>query len=189
MPLPLRRKEAPVRVISVNVGGPQQIEIGGRTVRTSIFKSPVRGRIKLFETNLAGDQQSDLSVHGGPDKAVYLYPSEHYRYWKEQLPEIEMPWGMFGENLTTAGLDERTVHVGDVFRFGSAVLRVTQPRMPCYKLGIRFGRKDIMRRFSDSGRSGFYLSVVREGVIGAGDPIELVSVPAERVSIAGMLRY
>src|SRR5207253_117273 len=119
----------------------------------------------------------------------YLYPSEHFQYWREQLPGIEMPWGMFGENLTTVGLDEQAVCAGDVLRIGSAELQVTQPRSPCYKLGIRFGRKDMVKKFAESGRSGFYLSVVQEGVIGAGDQIELVSVPVERVSVAEMLRY
>ena len=178
-----------MRILSVNVGRPQRIEIAGRTVVTAIFKSPVAGRIKVSRNNLEGDQQADPSVHGGPDKALYLYPSEHYQYWKEQLPGIEMPWGMFGENLTSAGFDEHSVHAGDVFRIGSAVLQVTQPRSPCYKLGIRFGRKDMVKKFADSRRSGFYLSVVQEGVIGAGDQIELVSVPVERVSVAEMLRY
>ena len=173
-----------MRVISVNVGCPRTIEAAGQTVLTSIFKAPASGRVKLSKMNLAGDQPADLSVHGGKHKAVYLYPSEHYRYWKEQLPDIEMPWGMFGENLTTEGLDEHAAHIGDRFRIGAAVLEVTQPRKPCYKLGIRFGRHDMVKRFWNSGRSGFYLSVVEEGDIGAGDAIERIATGTEQESIA-----
>ena len=183
--LQLRREL--MRVISVNVGRPRTIDVGGQTVRTGIFKAPVSGRVKLSKLNLAGDRQADLSVHGGRDKAVYLYPSEHYRYWQEQLPEIEMPWGMFGENLTTEGLDEQSAHIGDRFRIGGAVLEVTKPRMPCYKLGIKFGRRDMVKRFWDSGRSGFYLSVVEEGMIEAGDAITRIAAAPDQVSVAGIV--
>ena len=176
-----------MRVISVNVGRPRAIEASGQTVLSAIFKTPISGRVRLSKLNLAGDQQADLSVHGGKDKAVYLYPSEHYRYWKEQLPDIEMPWGMFGENLTSEGLNEKSVHIGDRFRIGTAVLEITQPRMPCYKLGIKFGRRDMVKRFWDSGRSGFYLSVVEEGEIGADDTIEHIAGGAEQESIAGVV--
>ena len=128
----------------------------------------------VLRVNLDGDRQADLSVHGGPSKAVYGYPSEHYEYWKQELPEMELPWGMFGENLTTLGLMESELNVGDKFQAGTAVLMVTEPRMPCYKLGIRFGRSDIIKRFLASGRTGFYFAVLREGDVGAGDPIELI---------------
>ena len=176
-----------MRVISVNVGRPRTIDVGGQTVRTGIFKAPVSGRVKLSKLNLAGDRQADLSVHGGRDKAVYLYPSEHYRYWQEQLPEIEMPWGMFGENLTTEGLDEQSAHIGDRFRIGGAVLEVTKPRMACYKLGIKFGLRDMVKRFWDSGRSGFYLLVVEEGMIEAGDAITRIAAAPDQVSVAGIV--
>src|SRR5712692_6598330 len=159
------------RIISVNVGMPREVRVHNTQVTTSIFKSPVEGRVAVRDNNLTGDQQADLTVHGGPYKAVYLYPAEHYGYWAEQLPGAELPFGMFGENLTTIGLLEESVHIGDRFRIGSAVLEVTQPRMPCYKLGIRFGRADMVKMFWTSGRSGIYFSVVDEGDIGAGDAI------------------
>ncbi|MCI4371622.1 MAG: MOSC domain-containing protein, partial [Thermoplasmata archaeon] len=119
-------------------------------------------------------RQADPSVHGGPTKAVYAYPSEHYPSWRRELARSDLPWGSFGENLTTDGLGEDTVHIGDRLRVGSALLRVTQPRMPCYKLGIRFGRDDMIRRFLESGRSGFYLAVLEEGDVAAGDRIERI---------------
>jgi MOSC domain-containing protein YiiM len=127
--------------------------------------------VRVGALNLAGDQQSDLSVHGGADKAVYVYPSEHYSYWRVELPDTELPWGIFGENFTTEGLFESKVHVGDRLQIGSAEFVVTQPRMPCFKLGIRFGRADMVKRFLKSGRTGFYLSVRREGQVTAGDSI------------------
>jgi MOSC domain-containing protein YiiM len=134
--------------------------------------------------NLDGDRQADLSVHGGPDKAVYLYPAEHYPYWSDELPEMELPWGMFGENLTTEGLREAGVSIGDRFRVGTTELIVTQPRMPCYKLGIKFGRDDMVRRFLESGRLGFYCAVLREGEVGAGDVIEWIDREPHQVSVA-----
>ena len=164
-----------MRLISVNTGGPRQVTAEeGRTVRTSIWKTARGGRVFASTTNLDGDKQSDLRVHGGVYKAVYCYPSEHYAYWREQLPEAELPWGAFGENLTTEGLLETDLAIGDRFRIGAAEFRVTQPRQPCFKLGIRFGREDIIARFLYSGRSGFYVAVVLEGDVGAGDAIEIV---------------
>ena len=160
------------RVVSCNVSLPVMIETGGRQVPTGIFKKPVIGRVKVDRLNLEGDRQADLTVHGGVYKAVYAYPSEHYAWWREQLPAMELPWGMVGENLTTAGLSEEELRIGDRLRIGTAVLQVTQPRMPCFKLAAKFGRADMVKRFWESGRSGFYLSVVTEGELGAGDPIE-----------------
>src|SRR5213594_2712160 len=160
-----------MELISVNVGLPRVVMSHGDPVSTGIFKEPVAGRVKLRTLNLEGDRQADLSVHGGPSKAVYVYRSEHYEYWRERLPELELPWGMFGENFTSAGLDESAVHIGDKFRVGSATLMVTEPRMPCYKLGLRFGRSDIIRQFLESERNGFYLAVLAEGEVGAGDQI------------------
>lgn len=162
------------QVISVNVGLPRAIEWKGRTVLTSIFKESVAGRVTVRHLDLDGDQQADLTIHGGPDKAVYVYPSEHYSFWREQLPEMQLPWGMFGENLTISGLQEGTAHIGDQFRIGSALFAVKQPRLPCYKLGIKFGRDDILKRFLQSKRTGFYLSVLEEGTVEAGDAITLV---------------
>jgi MOSC domain-containing protein YiiM len=175
-------------VVSVNVGTPKLVQVRDRTVLTSIFKSPVAGRVAVGRRNLAGDRQADLRVHGGPYKAVYCYPEEHYPFWSEQLPGMELPLGMFGENLTTRGLTEDEAHIGDQFRVGSAVLQVTQPRMPCYKLGIRFGRSDMPKRFWLSGRPGIYFSVVEEGDLAAGDPIERITHNAESVSVADVIR-
>jgi MOSC domain-containing protein YiiM len=176
------------RVISVNVGTPREVRIGNQSVITAIFKSAVEGRVTLRRNNLDGDRQADLTVHGGAYKAVYLYPSEHYAYWAEELPNDVLPFGMFGENLTTSGLREESVRIGDQLRIGSAVLQVTQPRMPCYKLGIRFNRADMVNRFWLSGRSGIYFSVVEEGELGAGDTIERVGSGPEPITVADVVR-
>jgi MOSC domain-containing protein YiiM len=177
-----------MKIISVNVGRPRLVVSNGQTVSTGIYKTPVEGRVMLRALNLDGDRQADLTVHGGPYKAAYIYPSEHYAYWREELPGMELPWGMFGENFTTEGLDEATVNIGDRFRIGEAEVLVTQPRMPCYKLGIKFGRTDILKRFLASGRTGFYLSVEREGEVGAGDEIELLGRDENNVTVADIVR-
>ena len=162
-----------MRIVSVNVGQPREIvDANGRTVLTSIFKSPVGdGAVRVRELNVDGDRQSDLVKHGGPLRAVYIYPSEHYAFWRTELPGAELPWGAFGENLTIEGLLENEVRVGDRFRVGSTELVVTRPRKPCFKLAIRLGCTDMVTRFRASGRSGFYLSVAREGELRAGDAI------------------
>lgn len=172
-----------MKLLSVNVGLPREIDIGGKTVRTSIWKSPVQGRVHVSTLNLDGDQQSDLTVHGGIDKAVYLYPSEHYAYWRAQLPDVELPWGSFGENFSAEGILEDRIRIGDRLRVGSAEFIVTQPRMPCYKLGIRFNRRDIVKRFLESKRTGFYLAVLREGDVGEGDQIDFVEKQETGVTI------
>jgi MOSC domain-containing protein YiiM len=173
-----------MRVISVNVGLPREVVWKGRTVLTSIFKEPVAGRVVARKLDLDGDRQSDLSVHGGPDKAIYVYPAEHYRYWRAQFPTMELPWSMFGENLTTEGFAEKTVHIGDQFCVGSTRVVVTQPRLPCYKLGIKFQRDDILKRFLQSGLTGFYLAVLEEGEVAAGDPITLLERDENAVSVS-----
>ena len=173
-----------MKILSVNVGGPREVQWRGHTVRTSIWKSPIEGRVRVRTLNLDGDEQSDLTVHGGADKAVYVYPSEHYAFWRGELPNMEFPFGAFGENLTTEGLLEDSVRIGDRLRAGSAEFVVTQPRFPCYKLGIRFGTEKMIVRFLRSERSGFYLAVLREGDIGAGDPIERIAADPESLSIA-----
>jgi MOSC domain-containing protein YiiM len=160
-----------MRLISVNVAQPRLVEWNGEPVETGIFKRPVTGSVAVHQTNLSGDRQADLSVHGGPDKAVYGYPSEHYDFWRRELDRDDLGWGMFGENLTTGGLDESHVRIGDVYAIGSAELEVSQPRLPCFKLGLKFGRADMVRRFLKSGRLGFYFRVVREGSLAAGDDI------------------
>ncbi|MGO9463898.1 MAG: MOSC domain-containing protein [Isosphaeraceae bacterium] len=176
-----------MHVVSLCVGLPREVEWHGHTVLTSIFKTPVNRRLRVTALNFEGDEQSDLAVHGGVDKAVYVYPSEHYEYWRRELPETDLPWGAFGENLTTEGLLE-DVRIGDRFRVGSAEFVVTQPRMPCYKLGIRFGRPDIIKRFLQSGRTGFYFSVSQKGEVGAGDAIEPVGQTDEGLSVAEVVR-
>jgi len=173
-----------VRLVSVNVGLPRAVEWRGRTVRTSIWKTPVEGPVRVSRLNLAGDEQADLSVHGGSEKAVYAYPAEHYAYWRRELPGMELPWGAFGENLTTEGLLEPEVKIGDRLRVGSAELVVTQPRMPCFKLGVRFDRDDMVKRFLRSGRTGFYLAVLREGRVEREDPIEFTARDDQGVTVA-----
>lgn len=176
------------RLVSVNVGGPREVEWRGETVLTSIWKSPVSGIVQLGKLNLAGDKQSDLSVHGGIDKSVYAYPSEHYAWWCGELPGVELPWGVFGENFSTEGLLEDEVFIGDRFRIGTAEVVVTQPRLPCFKLGIRFGEPMMVKRFLQSGRSGFYLKVAREGEVEAGCGIERLAKASRSISIAAIGR-
>jgi len=177
-----------MKIVSVNVGLPRLVEWDEQIVSTGIYKVPVEGRVMMRTLNLDGDRQADLTVHGGPHKAVYAYPAEHYSFWREELPGVELPWGMFGENFTTEGLNEATVNIGDRFLVGSAELMVTQPRMPCYKLGIKFERADIIRKFLQSGRTGFYFSVQSEGEVGAGDEIELLARDQNDVTVADITR-
>jgi MOSC domain-containing protein YiiM/ferredoxin-NADP reductase len=177
-----------MRVISVNVGLPRTAQWKGKAVSTGIFKAPVSGRIHLRTLNFDGDRQADLSVHGGPDKAVYVYPAEHYAYWHRELPGTTLSWGMFGENLTTEGLQEDTLKIGDRFRIGSTEVVVTQPRIPCFKLGLRFGRDDIVKRFLASGRTGFYCRVVAEGEVAADDAIVMVESAVDSVTVPEVTR-
>jgi MOSC domain-containing protein YiiM len=160
----------------------------GDPVLTGIFKEPVAGRVMLRTLNLDGDGQADLSVHGGPSKAVYVYPSEHYTYWQQEFPKMKLPWGMFGENFTSAGLFESELNIGDKFRVGSAIVMVTEPRMPCYKLGIRFGRSDVVKRFLASERTGFYFAVLQEGEVGVGDQIELIEASKSSLKVSDITR-
>ena len=176
------------KLISVNVGLPRIVMNNGDPVSTGIFKEPVVGRVILRKLNLDGDRQADLSVHGGPSKAVYVYPSEHYDYWKQELPGMKLPWGMFGENFTTTGLFESELNIGDKFRVGSALVMVTEPRMPCYKLGIKFGHLDIVKQFLASERTGFYFAVLQEGEVGADDRIELIEEDPHRVKVSDITR-
>jgi MOSC domain-containing protein YiiM len=177
-----------MRVVSVNTGLPREVTWHGRDVTTGIYKQPVGGRVALRRLNLDGDGQADLSVHGGAHKAVYCYPLAHYGYWKDELPGRDLPTAIFGENFTTEGLLENAVHLGDRFSVGSAEVIVTQPRLPCYKLGIRFESDDMVKRFLASGRTGFYLGVTREGEVGAGDEIALLARDPQAVSIAEITR-
>jgi len=175
-----------MKLVSVNVGLPREVIWHGRTVTTGIYKQPIEGRVALRKLNLDGDRQADLSVHGGEDKAVYCYPLEHYDYWKKELPGRDLPMGVFGENFTTDGLLEHSVHLGDRFSVGTAEVIVTQPRMPCYKLGVRFASDDLVKRFLASGRSGFYVSVAREGQVAAGAEIKVVAREANAVPVSAL---
>src|SRR5450631_1442537 len=163
-----------MKLISLNVARPRLIVYQGNTINTGIFKEPVSGPVQLRTLNLDGDRQADLTVHGGPNKAVYGYPSEHYPFWREELPGVNLPWGMFGENFTTTGLSEDYLHIGDRFQIGSSIVMVRQPRIPCYKLAAKFQRDDILERFLLSGRSGFYFSVEQEGSVESGDAFKLL---------------
>jgi MOSC domain-containing protein YiiM len=177
-----------MKLISLQVGLPREVSWRGGSVTTGIFKEAVTGPVMLHTLNLDGDAQADLTVHGGVDKAVYAYPVEHYEYWRNEFPRMELPHGMFGENFTTAGLLETEVNIGDRFRVGGAEVMVTAPRVPCYKLGIKFGRADILKRFLQSRRSGFYFAVLREGAVQAGDSMERLSHDEHGVSVADILR-
>ena len=172
-----------MKLLSIQVGLPREVRWQRRTVSTGIFKEPVQGPVMMRTLNLDGDRQADLTVHGGAQKAVYVYPSEHYGPWRAELPGVELPWGAFGENLTTEGLVEDEVHIGDRFRIGEAEVQVTQPRMPCFKLGIRFGDPEMINRLLESRRSGFYLAVLREGRVEAGDPVELLGRDPNLVTV------
>ncbi len=174
-------------LISIQVGVPRIVRRDGQEVSTGIFKSPVQKRVRLHGLNLEGDRQADLTVHGGQDKAVYVYPSEHYSFWKKELPGVDLPWGAFGENFTTQGLFETDVCLGDRFAIGTAEVVVTQPRLPCFKMNLKFDRGDMVKRFLASRRTGFYFRVLREGEVGAGDEIRLVHRDENRVSISDAL--
>ena len=177
-----------MKLVSVNTRLPREVQWHGRMVTTGIFKEPVAGRVALRKLNLDGDRLADLSVHGGEYKAVYCYSLAHYDYWNKELRGQELPMGMFGENFTLDGgqdgLMEESIYLGDRFSVGTAEVVVTQPRLPCYKLGIRFKSDDIVKRFLASGRTGFYLAVVREGDVGAGDEMKVMAQEANAVAVS-----
>jgi MOSC domain-containing protein YiiM len=177
-----------MKLISVNIGLPRELAWKGEMILTGIFKEPVEGPVMLRRLNLEGDGQADLSVHGGASKAVYAYPSEHYNFWREELPDMKLPWGMFGENLTTQGLLEDKVRIGDRFRIGKAEVVATEPRLPCFKLGIKFRRADIIKRFLASRRTGIYFAVIKEGRVAAGDTVERVHRDKHRITVADITR-
>lgn len=177
-----------MRVVSVNVGLPRTVRLKRREVTTGIFKKPVEGRIALRRLNLDGDRQADLAVHGGAAKAVYAYPHEHYAFWRERLGR-ELPFGSFGENLTVERLPlEQDIAVGDRFRIGTAELVVTQPRIPCFKLALRFGREDMVKQFLASGRTGYYLAVAAEGDVAAGDGVTALARHPARFPVGEVTR-
>jgi MOSC domain-containing protein YiiM len=176
-----------MHVASVNVGMPREVDWRGTKVLTGIFKGPVAATLPVRRLNIDGDRQADLAVHGGPDKAVYAYPGEHYGFWEERLGR-ELTPGNFGENLTTEGVLEDAVHIGDEFRVGTARLVVTQPRLPCFKLGIRFGDPGMVKSFLQCGKPGIYFAVLEEGAVGPGDPIERLAEDESRITVVEMLR-
>ena len=171
-------------LISVNVGLPRTVQWRGQPVTTGIFKSPVEGSVALRRLNLEGDRQADLTVHGGSTKAVYVYPTQHYNYWRAELPEVAFRWGYFGENFSVEGMDEGSIHIGDKFSVGTARVVVTEPRMPCIKLSVRFGRADMPKRFLQSQRTGFYFGVVEEGQVQAGDALKRFSKHPDGLTVA-----
>lgn len=173
-----------MKILSLNVGTPRPALWNGKTVMTGIFKTPVSDRRRIVKSNIEGDEQADLRVHGGVDKAIYAYDITHYTYWKTQLERNDWPMGLFGENLTTEGLPDDEVRIGDIFRMGTALLQAIQPRFPCYKLNIRFDRTDMIDRFFAGGRHGIYFRILEEGTLQAGDPIELIERPSHEVTIA-----
>jgi len=175
-----------LKLISLNVGLPRLTEYRGQSINTGIFKQPVDGPVALRTLNLDGDRQADLVVHGGPNKAVYAYPSEHYLFWRGELPGMNLPWGMFGENFTTEGMFENDLHIGDRLQIADAVIVVRQPRLPCYKLEAKFHRPDMRGRFLSSGRSGIYFSVEREGAVKAGDSFQFLSRVPQAITVAEM---
>jgi len=177
-----------MKLVSVNVGLPRQVTWRGRNTTTAIYKQPAGGRVALRKLNLDGDRQADLTVHGGEHKAVYCYPLVHYDYWRRELPGQELPMGAFGENFTTDGLLEDSVHLGDRLSVGSAEVVVTQPRLPCYKLGVRFQSDDMVKRFFESRRTGFYLAVACEGEVGAGDAIKVIARDPNGVPVSEITR-
>jgi len=177
-----------MKLISLNVGLPREVIWHGRTVTTAIFKQPVEGRVALRKLNLDGDRQADLTVHGGRDKAVYCYPMAHYDYWRAQLPGRELPMAIFGENFTIDSFSEDSIHLGDQFSVGSAEVVVTQPRLPCYKLGVRFQDDYMVKRFLAAGRTGFYLAVTREGEVAAGDEIKEIARDPNTVPVSEITR-
>ncbi|TLX66477.1 MAG: MOSC domain-containing protein [Thaumarchaeota archaeon] len=177
-----------MKLISLNIGLPRQVNFKGEVVNTGIFKEPIQRRVKLRKLNLDGDKQADLIVHGGIDKAVYSYAKEHYEFWRQDLQDMSLPWGMFGENFTTEGLFEESVNIGDTLQIGTARVISTQPRMPCYKLGVKFGRMDIIKRFLASGLTGIYFKVLQEGEVGAGDEIKLINRDQNNVTVRDIVR-
>ena len=172
-----------MKLLSVNVSQPKEVSYNGKRIKTGIFKEPVSGRTMMRQLNLDGDGQGDPTVHGGIHKAVYIYTIEHYDYWKRELVRDDLTYGQFGENLTVEGLLEETVHIGDVFRVGEALVEVSQPRVPCFKLGIKMGNARIVKPFLASERVGFYVRVLEEGEVGAGDAIERTKVGEGQMTV------
>jgi MOSC domain-containing protein YiiM len=177
-----------MKLLSVNVSLPREVAHGSETVSTGIFKEPVAGRVVLRMSNLDGDGQADLENHGGIYRAAYAYSIENYDHWRRELGRADLTFGQFGENFTVERMVEDNIHIGDVFRIGDALVEVTQPRPPCFKLGIKMGMAGFPKLFLASGRVGFYLRVLEEGEVGAGDVFECVEGDPEQMSVREMSR-
>ena len=172
-----------MKVLATNIGRKKLVPWRGREISTGIFKSPVEQPLDLGKEIVHSDVIADRKVHGGIDKACYLFSAEHYPYWKELYPELDWNWGMFGENLTIEGMNEKDIQIGDVYEVGTALVEVSQPREPCYKLGIRFGSQQILKQFIDHAYPGTYVRVLREGQVRTGDDLKLVSRPEISISV------
>lgn len=178
-----------MQVISINVGELRTIPRRGHQIKTGIFKQPIEGTIAVQSHGLDGDAQGDLTLHGGTEKAIYVYPKEHYKYWGKKFPELNLSWGIFGENLTIEGASEDTVYIGDQWQIGSAKFEVVEPREPCYKLGVSVGNKKIVKQFSESGRSGWYLRVIQEGEIKPSDTISVLNKNIHTVTVTDLNNF
>ncbi len=177
-----------MRLLSINVSKPKPITYNGKIVHTGIFKEPISGTVMLREKNIDGDGQGDLKVHGGTYKAIYGYPIEHYSHWQQELNRDDLLYGQFGENLTVEGMLEESIHIGDVFQIGTTVkLQITQPRVPCFKLGYKMGLSEFPKQFLESRRVGFYFRVLAEGEITAGDAISRIEIAPEPMSVKEIL--
>lgn len=177
-----------MKVLSIHVGKPREVQYQGKTVATGIFKEKVNGPVRVNRLNLEGDQQADLSVHGGPDKAVYAYPAEHYSYWKTARPDLVFEPGIFGENLSVHGLNEDEACIGDRFKIGTAIFGITSPRMPCFKLGIKMKDPKFIKHFMQAQRTGFYFKVVQEGVVKSENPIEKIKSDPQQLTVNEIVR-
>ncbi len=172
-----------MKIISTNLGHPQTITWQGKTVQTGIFKQPVNKPVFLSKLGVEGDAVMNTKVHGGVDKSCYLYPADHYAFWKQKYPDLDWNWGVFGENLTVAGLAENKMHIGDVLEIGESIVKITQPRIPCYKLGIRFDDQAIIKQFLEAERPGVYVKVLKEGFVKTGDQVFLLERQSNNLTV------
>ena len=173
-----------MKIISTNIGLPQTITWKEKTVQTGIFKKPVNKPIFLSKLGVDEDAVMNKKVHGGIDKSCYLYPTDHYAFWKQKYPDLDWNWGIFGENLSVAGLAENKMHIGDVLEIGESIVKITQPRIPCYKLGVRFGHQEIIKQFLEASRSGIYVKVLKEGFVQAGDQVYLLERQSNNLTVS-----
>lgn len=178
-----------MKILAVSVGQPITIQWKNKDISTSIFKSPVSAPVSVKKLNIDGDRQADLNVHGGLDKAVYAYSHDTYSWWQKELQVENLPFGSFGENLTIDQLDEKMIFVGDLFEVGTCQLQAVQPRIPCYKLEIKFKNQNVIQKFNEHHRCGVYFRVIKEGVIQAGDSLKLIDAEKIKVSISELFQF